>query len=143
MTRDAANLYREVLLDHGHHPRGAGPLPAATHEATAHNPLCGDRITVRLRLEGDAVAEVRFEARGCLIAQASASLMTEALAGRRLDEALERANAVSALVSENEDVPPGELGPLEPLRAVREFPARKACVILAWDALRQALSRTH
>jgi nitrogen fixation NifU-like protein len=139
VTRDAANLYRDVLLDHGHHPRGARPLPAATHEATVHNPLCGDRITVQLRLDGDALAEVCFEARGCIIARASASLMTEALVGRRLEEALATANAVNALV--NEDTPPGDLGPLEPLRAVREFPARKSCVILPWDALRQALTR--
>jgi nitrogen fixation NifU-like protein len=95
---------------------------------------------VRLRLEGDAVAEVRFEARGCLIAQASASLMTEALAGRRLDEVLATASALNALISD--DVPPGDLGPLEPLRAVRDFPTRKACVALAWDALRQALARS-
>jgi nitrogen fixation NifU-like protein len=138
VTPDAASLYRDVLLDHGNHPRGAGPLPGATHEATAHNALCGDRITLRARVEGPAVVEVRFEARGCLLLQASASLLTEALAGRSLAEALATAAAVDALV--NGDAPRADLGALEPLRAVREFPARKACVALAWDALRRALA---
>jgi nitrogen fixation NifU-like protein len=137
VTSDAASLYRDVLLDHGNHPRGAGPLPGATHEATAHNTLCGDRITLRARVEGPALVEVRFEARGCLLSQASASLLTEALAGRSLAEALATAAAVDALVKGEA---PADLGALEPLRAVREFPARKACVALAWDALRRALA---
>jgi nitrogen fixation NifU-like protein len=138
MTHDAGHLYRDALLDHGNHPRGVGPLPSATHEATVHNPLCGDRVTLRLRVEGNIVVELRFEARGCLIARASASLMTETLAGRPLAEALATAKLVDALV--NADSAPADLGPLEPLRAVRDFPGRKACVALAWGALDRALS---
>lgn len=138
MTHDATQLYRDVLLDHGNRPRGAGPLSSATHEATAHNPLCGDRVTLRLRVEENIVVELRFEERGCLIARASASLLTEALAGRSLADVRATAKLVDALV--NADSAPGDLGPLEPLRAVRDFPGRKACVALVWGALDQALS---
>lgn len=138
MTRDAKALYQELILDHGKRPRGEGPLATATHEATAHNALCGDRVTVRMRIAADGRIEVRFEAKGCLISRASASLMTEVLTGRSTTDAVALANAIDALV--NDDPPPEDVGSLEPLRAVREFPARKACVVLAWDALRQALA---
>jgi nitrogen fixation protein NifU and related proteins len=138
MPLDATALYREILVDHGKNPRNLGSLADATHEHTAKNPLCGDRITLRIRLEGDRVRSARFEARGCMIARASASMMTEAILGRTCDEALALVDTIDALVNAEPAPPHG--GDLEPLRAVRGFPARKGCVTLPWQALKSALA---
>ena len=137
MALDAKSLYQELILDHGKHPRNQGPHPEASHEGTAHNPLCGDRVTVRLRTDEAGRVTARFEGRGCLISLASASLLTEAVAGRTTEEALGLSGDVEALVGPGEA--PGELGALEALRGAREFPGRRACVTLAWQALRKAL----
>ncbi|MDB4944152.1 MAG: system NifU family Fe-S cluster assembly protein [Labilithrix sp.] len=137
-TRDAKTLYQELVLDHGKSPRNEGPLEGATHDATAKNPLCGDRVTVHAKVTGRHVEVTSFEARGCMIAKASASLLTEAV--RDLDVGAARAlvAAVEALVVAVPDEA-GELGPLEALRGVSAFPARRACVTLAWRALDDAL----
>ena len=137
-TRDAKSLYQDLIVDHGNRPRNQGPLADATHEATKKNPLCGDRVTVRVRVEGDRVEEVRFEARGCLIARASASLLTEAIVGRSVVEARELVRAVDAMVVGAAAPLPPEA--LEPLRGAQDFPARRACVTLAWHALEAALA---
>jgi nitrogen fixation NifU-like protein len=138
MVRDAQALYQELLLDHGNRPRNLGTLADPTHEATVHNPLCGDRISLRLRISDARVVDVRFEARGCLIARASASLLTELVAGRTEEGALTLASELDALLTA--DPPPDRAGALDALRGVRDFPARKGCVTLAWSALRQALA---
>lgn len=135
---DAKTLYQELVLDHGKAPRNEGPLPGALGEAIAHNPLCGDRVTLRLLADDAGRLTARFEARGCLISRASASILTEAVAGRTGAEALALADDLDALVGAA--APPAELGALEPLRGAREFPARKACVVLAWQALRKAIA---
>ena len=140
MTLEARTLYQDLVLEHGKHPRNEGTLPRSTHEATAHNPLCGDRVTLRLRVREGRVDEVRFEARGCMLARASASLLTEAVTGRSVEEALALARSLEALV--NDDSPPRDIGALEPLRGVRQFPARKACVTLPWGAMTRALATT-
>jgi nitrogen fixation protein NifU and related proteins len=134
---DAKTLYQEVVLQHGNAPHNEGPLPEATHEATKKNPLCGDRVTVRLVVEGETVRAVRFEARGCMIARASASLLTDAVANGRVEDARALAVTVESLVSG--EAPPADAGPLEPLRGARDFPARRGCVTLAWRALEAAL----
>ena len=136
-ARDAKTLYQDLVVEHGRSPRNEGALAGATHEATAKNPLCGDRVTVRVRVEAGTVREARFEARGCMIARASASMMTEAITGRGVDDARELVRTLDALVTG--DPPPADVGTLEPLRGVREFPARRGCVTLAWHALAQAL----
>lgn len=138
MALEAKALYQQLVVDHGKRPHHHGPLPGATHEATVSNPLCGDRVTLRLRVEADRIAEARFEARGCMIATASGSLLTDAVTGRSVEEARGLADAVDALVGEGES--PSDLGDLEALRGAREFPARRACVTLSWQALRAALS---
>lgn len=138
MPLDAKTLYQELVLDHGKTPRNEGPLPGATHEATAHNPLCGDRVTLRLLLDEAGHLSARFEARGCLISRASASLLTEAVAGRTPEKALGLAADLEALVGPA--AAPEDVGVLEPLRGAREFPGRRACVTLAWQALRKALA---
>jgi nitrogen fixation protein NifU and related proteins len=129
-------LYGPILLEHGRLPRNEGPLADAI-SSTKTNPLCGDRATVHVRLEG-ASLQAKFEARGCLLARASASLLTESVSGMRPDDA--RGIAEDVIAAAN-----GEdrrlLPPLEALRAVRAFPARRGCVTLPWAALLEALSR--
>lgn len=137
MSLEAKALYKDVIVDHGKRPHNHGALPEATHEATANNPLCGDRVTLRLCVEADRIAEARFEARGCMIATASGSLLTEALRGLSIDEALALADTIDVVVSGGDL--PADLGDLEALRGAREFPGRKACVTLAWQALRAAI----
>jgi len=134
---DATALYQALVVEHGNAPRRLGPLPGATHQARLTNPLCGDRVTLRLRVVEEVVAALRFEARGCLLATASASLLGDAVEGQPVARARELAALVHALVTD--PAAPGALGPLELLRPVREFPARLACVELPWKALVAAL----
>ena len=131
-------LYQDLVIDHGKAPRNEGLLEGATHEATAKNPLCGDRVTLRLDVGADGIGAARFEARGCMIAKASASLLTEAVRGRTVAGALALGVELEAAIE-----PGGADRPmpaaLEALSGAREFPARRACVLLPWKALRSAL----
>jgi nitrogen fixation protein NifU and related proteins len=136
-TPDAAALYQALVVEHGNAPRRQGPLPTATHQARLTNPLCGDRVTMRLQVAGGAVQVLRFEARGCLLATASASLLGDLVEGQPVARARELAAQVHALLTEA--AAPPDLGPLELLRPVRDFPARQACVELPWRALTAAL----
>ena len=131
--RDARTLYQDVILQHGKTPHNEGPLADATHEATAKNPLCGDRITLRLRVADGKVEEARFEAKGCMIAKASASLLTDAIRGLSLSAALALLPCVERSITTGEAV--ADPGPLESLRGAHAFPARRACVLLPWRAL--------
>jgi len=137
------DLYQEILLDHYKRPRNFGPLPGSDHEADGHNPLCGDRIHVRLKLDGDRVAEVRFEGSGCAISTASASMMTEAVRGRTKAEIEQRFERFRSLVTGEGAALPAEavdeLGEMAALAGVRAFPMRVKCATLAWHTLRAAL----
>lgn len=138
------DLYQQLILEHHARPHNLGPLPACTHEATAHNPLCGDRVTLRLRLDEGRIAEARFEGDGCALSRASASLLTLAVAGRAPDEAVAIAAELDKLVArgaEHESANRDLLGDLVSLEGVREVPARKRCATLPWEALRAALAR--
>ena len=134
--RDARTLYQDVIPQHGKTPHNEGPLADATHEATAKNPLCGDRITLRLRVADGKVEEARFEDKGCMIAKASASLLTAAIRGLSLSAALALLPSVERSITTREAV--ADLGPLESLRGAHAFPARRACVLLPWRALESA-----
>ncbi len=136
--RDARTLYQDVIVAHGKTPHNEGALPDATHEATVKNPLCGDRVTLRLRVTDGTVEEVRFEAKGCMIARASSSLLTEAVRGLSLSAALALMPRVEQSITTGEAS--SDLGPLEALRGAHAFPARRACVLLPWRALETALS---
>jgi nitrogen fixation NifU-like protein len=140
---DLRELYQELILDHGRRPRNFGPLEGATHDAVGHNPLCGDRITVHLRVDGDVVSGVSFEGQGCAISQASASLLTEAVKGRKVVDAMALFRKVTALVTgRDEDVATEgsvELGKLEVFEGVRQYPMRVKCATLAWHTLHNAL----
>lgn len=141
---DSRELYQDIILDHGRRPRNFHALEHPSHLAHGHNPLCGDRVTVYVALDGDRIADVSFEGRGCAISTASASLMTEVLKGKTLAEAkaLFAGFRASVTGSEAEALPAGltdEMERLAPLGGVKSYPARVKCATLAWHALMTAL----
>jgi nitrogen fixation NifU-like protein len=137
---DVRELYQEVIVDHYRRPHNCGPLPEANREAQGANPLCGDRLTLRLRLADGLIQEARFEGQGCAISTASASLMTDAIKGKTPREAEALAAGFRALVMGDGAAAPASLGKLEVLAGVREFPVRVKCATLAWHTLQAALA---
>jgi nitrogen fixation NifU-like protein len=141
---DPRDLYQDIILDHGRHPRNHHALEHPSHFAHGHNPLCGDKVTIYLELDGDRVKDVSFEGRGCAISTASASLMTEVLKGKTLAEADTLFKSFTAQVTGG-DVPEtpadleDDLDRLMPLSGVRTYPARVKCATLAWRAFDAAL----
>jgi nitrogen fixation protein NifU and related proteins len=133
------DLYRDVILDHNKRPRNFGRVDPADAQADGHNPLCGDRLTVTVHLDGDRVDDVKFEGNGCAISVASASMMTEAVKGHSRDEIATLFGRVHALLTQA-DAPATDLGKLAALSGVREFPARVKCASLCWHTLNAALS---
>ena len=132
------DLYRDVILDHNRRPRNFGGLDPADASVEGFNPMCGDRLTVRLKMDGDAIADIRFEGQGCAISTASASLMTEAVKGMSRDAALALFDRVHHLLTDDA-ASSDELGKLAALSGVREFPARVKCASLCWHTLVTAL----
>jgi nitrogen fixation NifU-like protein len=137
---DLRDLYQEVILDHHKRPRNFGPLPEANHHAEGHNPLCGDRLAVHLDVEGGVIRGVAFEGAGCAISRASASLMTDAVKGKPVEEAERMFAEFHQMVTSGVDgaVEAG-LGKLAVFCGVREFPSRVKCASLAWHTLHAAL----
>ncbi len=131
-------LYRDVILDHNRRPRNFGPLSPADATVEGFNPLCGDRLTVRLKMTGEQIADIRFEGEGCAISTASASLMTEAVKGRTRTEALALFDRVHRLLTDD-GATADDLGKLAALSGVREYPARVKCASLCWHTLVSAL----
>ncbi len=138
---DLRELYQEVILDHNKRPRNFRSIADATRVARGHNPLCGDRLTLYLTLDGSRIADVAFEGSGCAISKASASLMTEALKGRTVDEAERLFTQFHDMVTApaDVDVQTSGLGKLAVFAGVREFPARVKCASLAWHTLKAAV----
>jgi nitrogen fixation protein NifU and related proteins len=132
------DLYRDVILDHNRKPRNFGSLDSADASVEGFNPMCGDRLTLRLKLAGDTISDIRFEGEGCAISTASASLMTEAVKGKSREDALKLFDRVHQLLT-NDAAPADELGKLAALSGVREFPARVKCASLCWHTLASAL----
>jgi nitrogen fixation NifU-like protein len=132
------DLYRDVILDHNRHPRNFGTLEPADARVEGFNPMCGDRLTVRLRMSGEAIADIRFEGQGCAISTASASLMTEAVKGHTRADALALFERVHRLLTDDA-APDDGLGKLAALSGVREYPARVKCASLCWHTLASAL----
>jgi nitrogen fixation NifU-like protein len=133
------DLYREVILDHNKRPRNFGRLDPADALANGHNPLCGDRLTVTLNLDGDRIDDVKFDGNGCAISVASASMMTEAVKGKDRAAVGALFDKVHALLTQ-QDAPSTDLGKLAALSGVREFPARVKCASLCWHTLNAALA---
>lgn len=139
---DLRELYQQVILDHNRSPRNFRELPDANHTADGHNPLCGDRITVWVRVDGDVVADIGFQGTGCAISQASASLMTTAVKGKPVAEAERLFQAFQAMVTGRGEPDRAALGKLFAFAGVREFPARVKCANLPWHTLHAALQDT-
>ena len=139
---DLKELYRDVILDHNRNPRNFGRLEDATgvRRADGHNPLCGDRLTVYVRMNGERVEDVRFEGSGCAISTAAASLMTEAVKGKERAAVQTLFDEVHTLLTRHDAQPERELGKLAALSGVREFPARVKCATLSWHTLNAALA---
>lgn len=136
---DLRDIYQEVIFDHNRRPRNFHGMPDANHAAEGYNPLCGDKVKVFLKVEGNVIQDVSFEGTGCAISTASASLMTEALKGKTLDEAEKLFDKFHGVVAGPEAAQLESLGKLEVLCGVREFPARVKCATLAWHTLHAAL----
>jgi nitrogen fixation NifU-like protein len=135
------DLYQDVIIDHGKRPRNFRKLEDATCTAEGFNPLCGDQLRIYIKLADGVIEDIAFQGAGCAISQASASLMTLAVKGKKPEEALALFARVHALLTEgpNARVTPAELGKLAVLSGVWEFPVRVKCATLAWHTLRSAL----
>jgi nitrogen fixation NifU-like protein len=139
---DLGDLYQATIVDHDRAPRNLGPLADATHHATVDNPLCGDVVTVQARVVDGVVTEIAFDGRGCALSRAAASIMTTLVRERSLDGARRLAAAFEACVQ----APPGapvadDLGELRSFAGVRRFRSRRACALLPFKALLEALER--
>jgi nitrogen fixation NifU-like protein len=134
------DLYQEVILDHNKRPRNFGPLEAANRLAVGHNPLCGDKLTLYVRLDGDRVSDVRFEGSGCAISRASASMMTDAIKGKSAAEVDALFDGFHKMVTSTPgSEPDAGLGKLAVFAGVAEYPTRVKCASLAWHTLHAAL----
>ena len=135
-------LYQELILDHNRAPRNYRQLESANRRVEGHNPLCGDRLTVWLRMEGDLIEDVSFQGSGCAISRASASLMTTAVKGKTRPEVEGLLDSFHRLVTGSLDPAETEaLGKLAAFSGVSQFPVRVKCASLSWHALKAALER--
>jgi nitrogen fixation protein NifU and related proteins len=134
-------LYRQVIMDHYKHPRNRGVIEDESLTINMNNPTCGDRIQLTLKVENDRVVDVKFQGEGCSISMSSASMMTQAIKGKPIEEALKLANNFSDLVQGKDLEVDDELdlGDIEALQGVCKFPARIKCATLAWKAMEKAL----
>ena len=143
MGSELRELYQEVILDHTRNPRNHRAQPDAEHRADGFNPLCGDKATVYVHLDGDVIADVSFEGKGCSISTASASMMTEALKGKTRAEAEQLFQRFHELITSSPDTAGEsslvELGKLKVFAGVCEFPVRVKCASLPWHTFRSAL----
>jgi nitrogen fixation NifU-like protein len=151
------DLYREIILDHYRNPRNRGELPVPpAHRSEGFNPLCGDEVQVYLDVDGDQVADVRVTGQGCSISQSSASMMSQAVKGKSLEEVRQLVRTFKAMMSIHEHELDGDdeddaeaavagvkLGDLEALRGVVKFPVRIKCATLAWNTLTQGLDEAE
>ena len=138
---DLSDLYQEVILDHNKRPRNFRHVECASHSAEGYNPLCGDRLTLTLTVEDGRVIDVGFQGSGCAISKASASLMTDAIKGKPVEEVRALFQRFHQMVTTPPDVSVEDLGKLSVLSGVREFPVRVKCASLAWHTLKAALEQ--
>jgi nitrogen fixation NifU-like protein len=136
---DLSELYQEVILDHNRRPRNFRTIDDGRRQE-GYNPLCGDRLTLYVKLEGDRIADVAFQGSGCAISKASASLMTEALKGKTVAEARALFDTFHDMVTSSPDTVAPDLGKLSVLSGVREYPTRVKCASLAWHTMKAVVS---
>jgi nitrogen fixation protein NifU and related proteins len=138
---DLNDLYQEVILDHNKRPRNFGVIDRPSHHAEGFNPLCGDQLSLSMRVDGETICDVAFQGAGCAIFKASASLMTDAVKGKSVDEAQALFRRFHCMVTTPPAEPVEDMGKLSVLAGVREFPVRVKCASLAWHTLKAALDR--
>ena len=143
MSSDLRDLYQEIILDHYKKPRNYHAMPDATAHADGYNPLCGDRLTLYLKLADGTIEDVAFQGAGCAISKASASMMTDALKGRTVAEANALFDRFHRMVTTPPDQAVEDMGKLSSLAGVREFPVRVKCASLAWHTLKAAMNNEH
>ena len=134
------DIYKETILDHYKSPRNKRELPGAVVTCTRNNPLCGDEITVSANLEDGKLLEVTFQGAGCSISQSSASMMTQAVAGKPVDDALAMAAEFRGMMAGDVEPTEEHFGDLVALKGVVKYPIRIKCAVLAWDVLQDALA---
>ena len=135
-------LYRDIILDHYRNPRHRGHLQKPTAAKEGYNPLCGDEVTVELTVRDGVIDDVAYVGSGCSISQSSASMMTEAVQGKRLKDVKHLIETFTSVMRGSDDFDPDELGDLEAMTGVRKFPVRVKCATLAWHTLDDAMSQT-
>jgi nitrogen fixation NifU-like protein len=136
------DLYREIILDHYRSPRNRGELPPPASHAVGHNPLCGDEIEVFLEVRDGVVSDIKVGGQGCSISQSSASMMSQAVKGKPVDDVralVHRFKSMMSIEELDESAPEVKLGDLEALQGVVKFPVRIKCAVLAWNTLTDAL----
>jgi nitrogen fixation NifU-like protein len=134
-------LYQEVILDHNRRPRNFRRIEGASHHAEGYNPLCGDRLTLDVQVDGGRIADVAFQGSGCAISKASASLMTDAVKGQSVADVRDMVTRFQRMVTTPPDQQVENMGKLLVLAGVREFPVRVKCASLCWHTLKAALDR--
>jgi nitrogen fixation protein NifU and related proteins len=139
MDDELTQLYQEIILDHSRKPRNFRVLPDASHHAEGHNPLCGDRYTVYVRVEGDAIKDVSFQGSGCAISKAAASIMTDQIKGKTITEARHYFEGFQKLVTTGKSEDEEKLGKLAVFAGVSHFPMRVKCAALPWHAMLASL----
>jgi nitrogen fixation protein NifU and related proteins len=141
MSAELRELYQEIIIDHNRNPRHHYAMDNATNQANGFNPLCGDKLTVYAKLKGDRIQELSFLGNGCAISQASASLMTDALKGKTVEEAHELFHRFHHMLTQNEEGQLRYMDKLTVLAGVKAYPARVKCATLAWHTLEAALNK--
>jgi nitrogen fixation NifU-like protein len=137
------DLYQDIILEHSKRPRNYRTLAAANRRVDGYNPLCGDHFTIYLDVEDGRICDISFQGSGCAISKASASMMTQAVKGKRTDEAEELFEKFHLVVTGRNSVESNDLGKLAAFAGVSEFPVRVKCATLAWHALHAALQGEH
>lgn len=132
-------LYRQVIMDHYKNPRNKGVLEDGNHTIHLNNPTCGDRIQLTMKVEDGVVKDIKYEGEGCSISMSSASMMTQAIKGKKVDEAIKLSKIFSDMMQGKEIDTDIDLGDIEALQGVSKFPARIKCATLAWKALEKGI----
>jgi nitrogen fixation protein NifU and related proteins len=140
MSSNLDALYRQVIMDHYKKPRNRGLLEDGSHTINMNNPTCGDRIQLTFKVEDGTVKDVRFEGEGCSISMSSASMMTQAIKGKRVEEAIRLSKIFSDMIQGKDYDDDIDLGDIEALQGVSKFPARIKCATLAWKAMEKGLT---
>src|SRR5690348_9303534 len=137
------DLYQEVILDHNRRPHNFRVIDPASAKQEGYNPLCGDRLTLFLTLDGDVIKDAAFQGSGCAISKASASLMTDAVKGKTVAEARALFEQFHEMITSEPGTPTADLGKLSVFSGVRDFPTRIKCASLAWHAMKAAVAHEH